>query len=214
MKKHSKPLMLWLMLLFLVSSCTQYPSRPQPPQYVNDFAGIFRLNQGQELESTLSHYYNSNRKAQIVVITVSSLKGREIDRYASDIANVWGMDDHNILLLFAPRERKVGVEVGKGLQAELPKLKVKKMIDTQIAPVFESKKYFQGVNAFCSAVIKDLGGELKEQGKLVEYRRVEFSFWDRNGRVIIIAGIILTVIIFVLYLSRRYFVTDNKSNHN
>jgi uncharacterized protein len=77
---------------------------------------------------------------QFVVATVASLQGQSIEVYANRLANRWalGRKDRNngVLLLVAPSERKVRIEVGYGLEATLTNQIAQEIIDQTIVPRF------------------------------------------------------------------------------
>lgn len=75
---------------------------------------------------------------QFVVATVTSLQGQSIEVYANRLANRWaiGQKDRNngVLLLVAPSERKVRIEVGHGLENTLTNAIAQEIIDHTIVP--------------------------------------------------------------------------------
>ena len=77
---------------------------------------------------------------QFVVATVTSLQGQSIEVYANRLANRWalGQKDRNngVLLLVAPSERKVRIEVGYGLERTLTNQIAQEIIDQTIVPRF------------------------------------------------------------------------------
>ena len=77
---------------------------------------------------------------QFVVVTVPSLTGHTIEDYGVTLLRTWGIGRKNIndgvLLIVAPRERKVRIEVGYGLEGALRDEEAKAVIDTAILPAF------------------------------------------------------------------------------
>lgn len=59
--------------------------------------------------------------AQLVIATTRSLNGKDIAAYSLELARAWGIGDKDrndgLLLLVAPSERKVRIEVGTGLES-------------------------------------------------------------------------------------------------
>ena len=86
---------------------------------------------------------------QIVVVTVSSLEGQKIEKYAFDLANRWQIGradvDNGVLIVVAPSERKVRIEVGKGLEGLLTDAKASLVIKAMI-PRFKTGDYAGGVS--------------------------------------------------------------------
>ncbi|HLH88251.1 MAG TPA: TPM domain-containing protein [Xanthobacteraceae bacterium] len=100
---------------------------------------------------------------QIVVATVPSLQGDSIEVYANRLANRWGLgqkDKNNgVLLLVAPSERKVRIEVGYGLGSTLTDGVAKYIIDQAILPRFRSGDMTGGVTAGITDIVAVLSGD-------------------------------------------------------
>jgi uncharacterized protein len=99
----------------------------KPQGYVNDFAGVLSA-QAREKLTALCAEVDQKTKAQIAVVTVSSLEGEPVEQFSIELATQWGIGPkqraRGILILLAPNDRKYRVEVGYGLEAILPDGKV------------------------------------------------------------------------------------------
>jgi uncharacterized protein len=99
----------------------------KPQGYVNDFAGVLSA-QAKEKLSALCTEVDQKTKAQIAVVTVSSLEGEPIEQFSIDLATQWGIgpkqESRGVLILLATNDRKYRVEVGYGLEPILPDGKV------------------------------------------------------------------------------------------
>ncbi len=88
-------------------------------------------------------------KVQLVVATTSDLEGRDIAAYALDLANGWGLGDKDrddgLLLLVAPTERKVRIEVGRGLEASVRDEDAAAIIREDILPHFRDGQFEAGI---------------------------------------------------------------------
>jgi uncharacterized protein len=86
---------------------------------------------------------------QLVVATVPSLGGQEIEPYANDLARKWQLGqkqkDNGVLLLVAPNERKVRIETGYGLEGTLTDALSKVIIANAIVPRFKTNDYSGGI---------------------------------------------------------------------
>src|ERR1041384_5826064 len=86
---------------------------------------------------------------QLVVATVSSLEGEEIEPYANQLFRTWklGQKDKNngVLLLVAPKEHRVRIEVGYGLEGTLTDALSKVIISNAIAPRFKANDFGGGI---------------------------------------------------------------------
>ena len=98
---------------------------------------------------------------QIVVVTVPSLGGHAIEQYALALGNAWGVGrkgiDDGVLLVVAPTERKVRIEVGKGLTGSLSDRAAQGIIDSDILPAFRSGDFARGIERGVDGVIRAIG---------------------------------------------------------
>lgn len=123
-------------------------SFPKPNGYINDFADILDDNVEQEL-NTLVHDIETRTTAEIAVATVRSLDGMSVEEYANRMFKQWGIGkkglDNGILVLVAPNERKMRIEVGYGLEPILPDGLAGEIINTQMTPRFKNGDYAGGI---------------------------------------------------------------------
>src|SRR5215475_8818144 len=94
--------------------------------HVNDFANILDRQTKEKLELWLTNFENMTG-TQIAVVTVTSLEGRPIEEYANGLYRAWGIGaktgehkDKGALLLVAIQDRRTRLEVGYGLEGDLP----------------------------------------------------------------------------------------------
>src|ERR1700682_5209980 len=87
---------------------------------------------------------------QLVVATVASLEGQEIEPYANELFRSWKLGEkaknNGVLLLVAPNERRVRIEVGYGLEGTLTDALSKVIITNAIAPRFKTGDFGDGVS--------------------------------------------------------------------
>jgi uncharacterized protein len=100
---------------------------------------------------------------QLVVVTVASLQGRPIEDYGYQLGRTWkiGQKDKNngALLIVAPKERTVRVEVGYGLEGTLTDALSRYIIETSILPRFKAGDFPGGIKRGVDDIILVLGGE-------------------------------------------------------
>ncbi len=86
---------------------------------------------------------------QLVVVTVPDLQGYEIEEYGYRLGRAWGIGqretDSGALLIVAPTERKVRIEVGYGLEPILTDAFSAQVIQTRVLPAFRQGDFQQGV---------------------------------------------------------------------
>lgn len=121
---------------------------PRPTGYVNDFASVIGDTDEAYLEGFL-RTLERDTSAEVVVATVSSLEGMTVEEYANRLFADWGIGkkqhDNGVLMLVAPNDRKVRIEVGYGLEGILPDGLAGEIIRTEMIPEFRGGNYPRGV---------------------------------------------------------------------
>ncbi len=102
----------------------------------------------------------SQTSRQLVVVTVSSLQGLEIEDYGYQLGRAWGIGekkrDTGVLLIVAPNERRVRIEVGYGLEGVLTDALSNVILQEQVLPKFRAGDMAGGVVAGANALIGQL----------------------------------------------------------
>lgn len=97
---------------------------------------------------------------QFVVVTVRSLGGHDIEDYGRTLGNYWGIgrrgEDDGVLLVVAPVERKVRIEVGKGLEKTLTDEEAAAIIQNGILPRFRAGQMSEGITAGSDNIIREI----------------------------------------------------------
>lgn len=149
-------------LLLLPAGVFAYSSPGQPDGYVTDLAEILSPETESELEAVLADL-ETRTTSEIAVATVSSLDGDDVAVYANELFREWGIGqaetDNGILLLVAPNERLMRIEVGYGLEGAVPDITAGQIIDDIITPAFKAGDYDTGVQEGVAALVASVEGE-------------------------------------------------------
>jgi uncharacterized protein len=98
---------------------------------------------------------------QVVVATLPTLQGYEIEDYGYQLLRTWGIgrkeQDDGAILIVAPNERKVRIEVGYGLEPVLTDALSSVIIGRAILPAFKEGKFEAGVVAGTEQIVRQLG---------------------------------------------------------
>lgn len=126
---------------------------------VTDAASVLTPEVEASLSDTLGRLERKTGH-QLVIATTPSLHGQSIETYSLDLARNWrigrkGYDD-GVLILVAPAERKVRIEVGYGLEKTLSNPLCKDIIDRQMLPSFQKADYADGIARGTKALIAHL----------------------------------------------------------
>ena len=121
---------------------------------VVDQANLIDPDAEQQLTNRLAQL-ESKTTDQLVIVTVNSLDGQPIERVSLNLGNNWGIGredlDNGVLMLVAPNERKVRIEVGLGLEGLLTDQKAADIIQTML-PRFREGRMQDGINEGARAV--------------------------------------------------------------
>jgi len=156
---------------------------PQPQGRVNDFAAVLDEGAKTELVSIIRDA-EAVSSAEIAVVTVPSLDGMTVEEYANKLFAAWGIGkkgaDNGVLILVAPQERKMRIEVGYGLEPVLPDSLAGSIIRSEFTPAFKEGDYRAGILQGVSRV----AGIVRENHRLItEKQEVSGTAGtDRRGR--------------------------------
>lgn len=136
---------------------------------------------------------------QFVVVTLDSLQDLEIEDYGYRLGRAWGIgsaeNDSGVLLIVAPNERKVRLEVGYGLEPVLTDALSNQIIQNDILPPFREGGYARGIGAGVDAVIVQLRLDPAE----AQARAAAATPGEAEAPVF--PGLIITLIFLFLFLS-------------
>lgn len=132
---------------------------------VVDEAGLLDATAKADLDAKLADL-EAKTTDQLVVVTVRTLGGRSIEEYGYQLGRAWGIgqkDKNNgVLLIVAPNDRKVRIEVGYGLEGTLPDAIASIIIQNSILPRFRTNDYPGGIAKGADDIIKVLSGDAEE----------------------------------------------------
>ena len=137
------------------------PPIPQLTGRVMDEAGLLNASQKSALRRRLTEHQEKTTN-QVVVATLTSLHGFSIEDYGRRLGNAWGIGlkgkDNGVLLIVAPAERKVRIEVGRGLEGTLTNSLAKDIIENRILPRFKAGDMAAGIEAGVAGIVAALEG--------------------------------------------------------
>jgi len=171
---------------------------------VVDEAGLLSQPAKDRITGWLAQFEQATKR-QVVVVTVKSLEGDTIEDYGYRLGRAWGIGEKDkntgAILLVAPNEHKVRIEVGYGLEGELTDAISSTIINQDILPSFRQGNYEQGIIAGTAAILSALG----RNGASAAIPAVQQPQARGNGLSFIPWLIFLVFFIFVFArLSRRH----------
>jgi uncharacterized protein len=188
---------------------------PDYSGYVNDYTKTLSAEWKTKTEN-LVQTVREETSCEIAVAVISELNGTTIEEYAAGLFAKWGIGkedkDNGVLLLVALKDRQLRIEVGYGLEAIIPDLKAKGIIDDVITPRFKNRDYDSGVYNGVVAIANILYEEqdknlLPYSDKFVNQPEREFSDTPVFAALIILATLspwIVFALIFIIGFIRSY----------
>jgi uncharacterized protein len=154
---------LWPFLLLLLTLLAPTPAPAQTfPQFaglVTDAAGVLPADRKAALEAKLQALQQQTHR-QLVVATIPDLQGYDIADYGYRLGRAWGVGlkgaDNGAILIVAPKDRKVRVEIGYGLEPVMTDALSSVIIQTRIIPAFKAGDMPGGIEAGAYALIQQL----------------------------------------------------------
>jgi uncharacterized protein len=161
-KSIARPL-LFLLVLCVPAAGAEQVKNLKPQGYVSDFAGVLSA-QAKDKLTALCAEVDQKAKAQIAVVTISSLEGEPIEQFSIDLATAWGIGpkqkDRGVLILIAPNDRRNRIEVGYGLEPILPDGKVGGF-EREAVPLLRQNDYSGAVLLITQRVAAVIAGDQK-----------------------------------------------------
>ncbi|WP_165191158.1 TPM domain-containing protein [Caulobacter soli] len=192
----------FLALAFAAPALAAGPTFPPLTGRVVDGANILSPGVEADLTAKLENLEKTTGR-QLVVATVPDLQGYEIEDYGYQLGRTWGIGQKGTntgaLLIVAPNERKVRIEVGYGLEPILTDALSSVIIQTAILPKFKAGDLEGGVTAGTDAVIAQLALPDEEaKAKAAQAFTASQAAERSSGPSPILALIILFIVIVVL----------------
>lgn len=147
---------------FLATADAAGPQIPKLTRPVVDEVGIFSSAQTGAIERLL-HRLDQSKKVQMAVYVPKSLQGYDVESFSIDVVEKWQLgdqkNDQGLLLLIAPTERRMRLEVGYGLEGAITDAESKRAIDA-MTPYFKKGRFADGVMIAIEFVGQKLGVDL------------------------------------------------------
>jgi len=141
-------------------------------------ANVMTAQSRTELDAKLKDLEDKS-SIQLVVATVKSLQGSDIETYANGLFRFWKLGqaqkNNGVLLLVAPAEHKVRVEVGYGLEGTLTDALSSVIIASAVTPRFKAGDFSGGIERGVDGIINVLSGDSADWQAKVDVRREDTS---------------------------------------
>jgi len=150
------------LLFALTAPATAQVAVPPLSARVTDLTGTLSSSQVQSLDSRLRAFERA-RGSQVAVLILPSTQPETIEEYSIRVADAWKIGrekvDDGVILVVAKDDRKLRIEVGRGLEGAIPDALAKRIVSDVIAPHFKSGDFFGGIAAGSDALMALITGE-------------------------------------------------------
>lgn len=140
----------WVAIAIACQGALAQPKFPPLTGRVVDEAQLLSPADEAELTRTLADL-EAKSTDQLVVYTTNSLQGYEIEDFGYQLGRAWQIGqagtNNGALLIVAPKDRKVRIEVGRGLEPQLTDIMTKLIIQNAILPAFRRGDFAAGIKA-------------------------------------------------------------------
>jgi uncharacterized protein len=168
---------------------------------VVDDAGILSQGTKERLTALLAEHEQQTGN-QVVVATVKDLGDTDIRDYGYQLGRAWHLGqkgkDNGVLILIAPNQRKVSLEVGYGLEGTLTDLQSKLITENVMRPAFRNGDYDKGVLEGTVDVLRTLGGNPTGAQSIPEPQQQESN--SGSGGIPLFLIILIVWIVFGRFL--------------
>ncbi|KAB2910960.1 MAG: hypothetical protein F9K29_23725 [Hyphomicrobiaceae bacterium] len=190
-------LLLGLLLIAGGTAAVAQPKFPPLTGRVVDEVGLLAADSRRALERDLEALETKSTD-QLVVYITRSLQGYPIEDFGYRLGRHWqiGQKDKNngVLLIVAPNERKVRIEVGRGLEPQLTDILTKLIIENAILPAFRRNDFPGGI----MAGVRDIRDVLLGDAEAVKERaRSAKKRTTGGGNAMAVAVLVLFILIAV-----------------
>ncbi len=172
-----------------------------------DQANIISADARSALEPKLADL-EAKSGIQLVVATINSLEGQEIEPYANELFRAWKLGEkaknNGVLLLVAPKERRVRIEVGYGLEGTLTDALAKVIITNAITPRFKTGDFSDGISRGVDDIITVLTTDASEWEKRPALR-LDHQPANEPLNWIILLIVIVVVVLLIVSPGFRWF---------
>ena len=159
-----RPLLLLSLLVGLWASPAFALEVPKHSGPVVDLAGVLSRAEQNQIASSLVQFKRTYGP-QLQVLVIPELQDETIESFSIKVVDQWQLGDKDkddgVLLLVATADRKVRIEVGQGLEGDLPDALAGRIIQNGIIPFFKQGQVGAGIFTGLSLIAESVGGKLE-----------------------------------------------------
>ncbi|MBQ4572532.1 MAG: TPM domain-containing protein [Clostridia bacterium] len=198
-----------IILIFSLSFSSFAISLPEPTNdfFVNDFVNIIDEDDDAEIMKIGADLYEQTT-AQIIIVTIDSLDGYDVDEYALELGREWGVgsenNDNGVVILLSLSDREISIQVGYGLEGCLNDGKIGRILDDYAIPYLTVDDFSTGLieayKAVAYAVCEEYDVELNPEYEIDNYETNELNDdFGADATITLFFALLIVVIIVVIF---------------
>lgn len=157
------------------------------------------LSNRQALEQNLRSF-KQQTGVQLQIYVTASLNNEDIESVAIQIFDKWQLGDEKtdkgLLFLIAPNEKRMRIEVGQGLEGDIPDVIAKRIIADVVRPYFQNGQFelgiYQGISTIENYIVSQDPTQIKEVQKTEKTKSKKGNLWI----ILIVIGVWILIFIF------------------
>ena len=138
---------------------------------------------------------------QIQVFITSSLQGESTEQVAIQLFDKWKLGDvkkdNGLIFLIAPKEKRMRIEVGRGLEGDLPDVIAKRIIDDVVSPFFKRGEFDMGVAQGVAAIGHYLNATPEQKAELQQNIAESGGETDAKGGI---SGLVIFLVVLAVWI--------------
>lgn len=204
-----KKIFLGLILLCSIGVTAQNIPDPISNSYVHDYTNTLTDAQKQEINDTLISLRKQST-VEVAVVFINSLDGYPIEDWTLNLGRKWGVggkSNNGLVILSAIKDHKWRIEVGGGLQGQLPDATAFGLGTSLLRPAYKQGDYFGGIMQLLNGIRTQLNPELKAIQQVEQDKQKEIAAKNDDSilSVVVWSIVILSVggFIFLIVYSQK-----------
>ena len=135
---------------------------PKITSHVTDNSNLLSIDQKASIEQNLADY-EKNSGSQVLVVIIDSLGGYDIEQYSLKLVSEFGLGrkniDDGVLLLISKQDKRMRIEVGKGLEGAIPDVLAGRIVKDILAPSFKEGRFYEGIQEALKYILSYISKE-------------------------------------------------------